>query len=126
MVAMQVLLAASVRAIASPSQPPFPGSGTLRAAGHGRPGWVGGRTPPGAGGELDVPPGTEEGSLARGLGGRDGLVRLATFTRPELINVVSLARCVWPGHAYAERGQPGDKPAANGARKRGRKRPDLE
>lgn len=41
--------------------------------------------------------------------------RLATFTRPELINVVSLARCVWPGHAYAETGQPGDKPAANGA-----------
>lgn len=52
--------------------------------------------------------------------------RLATFTRSELINVVSLARCVWPGHAYAEPGQPGDKPAANGARKRGRKRPDLE
>lgn len=51
--------------------------------------------------------------------------RLATFTRPELINVVSLARCVRPGHAYAEPDQPGDKPAVNGARKRGRKRPDL-
>lgn len=123
MVAVQVLLVVPVR---RQRAAPFPGLGRLRAARTRAAGGGGARAHPAGGVAQDVPPGAEEGSLARGLGGRDGLGRLATFTRLELINVVSLARCVWPGHAYAEPGQPGDKPAANGARKRERKRPDLE
>lgn len=56
--------------------------------------------------ELDVPPGNggRKAAWHGGSGGREGLGRLATFTSLELITVVSLARCVWPDHAYAEPG----------------------